>query len=147
MVDAYACVQFNRSERIYLRPLTVTDPINRINHQRVHRHHIHGGNGHRWPSVLFPRPPPPPPPGPPRGPPGRNRIELWDDHTGHPHIVQASKGRLRNEDQTALTEEQLLICAPFVRGYSLKTKEWSEYCKQMIGIHADRQQCFLVSKT
>jgi hypothetical protein len=54
----------------------------------------------------------------------RNRIELWDVYSGN--LVQAAKGRPNESDQIELTEEQLLICAPFVRGYSFKTKEWGE---------------------
>jgi hypothetical protein len=129
MVDAYACFQFNRGERLYLRPLTVTDPINRVNHQSGHRNHRHIGAKH-GPRAYYAPPPPPPPPS------NWNRIDLWDPHTGHP--VQESKGRPKEADQIKLTDEQLLICAPFVRGYSFKTKEWREYCSQITEAFVDR---------
>ena len=123
MVDAYACFQFNRNERLYLRPLTITDPINRVNHPTGHRNHRHAAPRHHHPRphvVSYiggpPLPPPPPPPHP------GNRIDLWDPQAGH--LVQESKGRPKEVDQIKLTEEQLLICAPYVRGYCFKTKEW-----------------------
>jgi hypothetical protein len=52
-------------------------------------------------------------------------------HFHHHHHRQyrtetETKGRPKESDQIKLTEEQLLICAPFVRGYSFKTKEWGE---------------------
>jgi hypothetical protein len=73
-----------------------------------------GRFGHR--GMPMPRPPP--------NINSRGGVEIWDAQSGH--MIQETKGRPKESDQVKLTEEQLLICAPFVRGYSFKIKKWGE---------------------
>jgi hypothetical protein len=113
MVDAFAYFQFNRHDNLSLRPLTAPPPI------------IEGAMfvPHAGPPPLPPFPgqapriimhqhrPPPPSPPPCR----------YDDD-GLP--IYEKKHRPAEADLAELSDEDLLICVPFVRGYSFKSKEW-----------------------
>lgn len=107
MVDPYAYFQFNRHEAINLRALGAVDPINDLNSQSGHHGHGGGLGG------LSPLPP-------------RNqRYEMYDNRVIVP--AEEKKTRPGESEQTKLSEEDLLICVPFVRGYSFKSKEWGMF--------------------
>lgn len=111
MVDPFAYFQFNRYDQVGLRPLTAPPPIIETNIYVPHR-----------------GPPPPPPHGFPGGPPPRiihcppPPPPCRYDDDGNP-IIQ-KKQRPDESELAQLSDEDLLICVPFVRGYSFKSKEW-----------------------
>src|SRR5215469_4709643 len=106
MVDPFAYFQFNRHEAINLRALGAVDPVSNPNHHTAH----HG----------FGRYPPPPPPPVSR----HHRYDLYDS----PVIFTTEEKKMRpgEAEQVKLSDEELLICVPFVRGYSFKSKEWGK---------------------
>lgn len=145
MIDPYAFFQFNRHDAFTLRPLGEVDTMIRDTHHIPHRHprHHHG-----------PPPPPPPPPfhGPPRGPPpgfpGPPRVHpirvlpvlppppppavkgtRWNP--GAVYVDIQDNPRPGEAEQVKLSDEELLMCVPFVRGYSFKSKEWGKSPPQM----------------
>jgi len=64
--------------------------------------------GHPMPMPMIHRPPPPPP--------------CRYDDDGRP--IYEKKQRPTKSEQAELSDENLLLCVPFVRGYSFKSKEW-----------------------
>jgi hypothetical protein len=125
MVDPFAYCQFNRHEVVSLRSLE-SPTLNTTAH--VYEHYIH----------RPPLPPPPPPSGHmhrprpmlPPSPPRPYRC----DRDGKP--IMEKNVRPEESEQTKLSDEQLLICVPFVRGYSFKTKEWgmSPFFNRCLGL-------------
>ncbi len=101
MIDPFAYFQFKNHDGLMLRPLGLPAPIIQ---QPVYRPH-HGPPG-------MPPPPPPHPhmrlPPPPRVFPNQDRKQT----------------RTQKSEQKPLTDNEYLICVPFVRGYSFKSKEW-----------------------
>lgn len=105
MVDPYAYFQFNRHEAINLRALGAVGPVNDFNSHTGH----HGDYGGLPPPVL------------------RNqRFEMYDSRAIIP--AEEKKSRQGESEQAKLSAEELLICVPFVRGYSFKSKEWGMFC-------------------
>ncbi|KAH9204416.1 P-loop containing nucleoside triphosphate hydrolase protein [Leptodontidium sp. 2 PMI_412] len=103
MIDPFAYFQFKNHDGLPLRPLGLPAPII---HQPVYRPHG-----------------PPPPPGPPHPhhpprmmPPLPRRVYQNEDRN--------RQTRPQKSDQKELTDNEYLICVPFVRGYSFKSKEW-----------------------
>ncbi|KAH7354677.1 P-loop containing nucleoside triphosphate hydrolase protein [Rhexocercosporidium sp. MPI-PUGE-AT-0058] len=103
MIDPFGYFQFKNHDGLLLRPLGVPAPII---HQPVYRPH------------RGPLPPPGPPP--PHHPPRRMRSPPRVYREG----VRGEQKRPRNTDQKELTDNEYLICVPFVRGYSFKRKDW-----------------------
>jgi hypothetical protein len=103
MVDHFAYFQFNRHEAINLRALGAVDPVNDPN-----IHTAHHGFGRFPPSPV----------------PMNHRYELYDSRA----ILTTEEKKMRPEaaEQVKLSDEELLICVPFVRGYSFKSKEWGK---------------------
>jgi hypothetical protein len=98
MVDSLAYFQFNRHKGVPLRALDAPSSST-IHKPPVHRHiHKHG--------------PPPPPPAPAH------------QYVNNGNLTVAKKVRPDESEQTKLSYQQLMICLPFVRGYSFKNKEW-----------------------
>jgi hypothetical protein len=121
MVDPHAYFQFMRHELVSLRPFGA--PVPGTDHY-VDIHH------HRGPPPPpgmrmghLPLPPPPPMPMPmPRG----HRYDDEYDMVPVRYGSMLKRTRPEEEEQESLTDEQKLICVPFVRGYCFKTKEWSK---------------------
>ncbi|KAK0103255.1 hypothetical protein ONS95_005289 [Cadophora gregata] len=107
MVDPFAYFKFKNHDGLALRPLGLPAPIIP---QPVFRPH-HGPPG---------GPPPPPPPHP--------RLQRMPPPP-RPVYVNFKQDRNKNtrpteSDQHELTDNEYLICVPFVRGYSFKNKQW-----------------------
>ncbi|KAL2070945.1 hypothetical protein VTL71DRAFT_13971 [Oculimacula yallundae] len=97
MIDPFAYFQFKDHDGLSLRHLGVPAPIIYSNNYRPHRG-------------------PPPPPPRYHSPPPRRVLYIEDPH-------RRSK-RPQDTEQKELTDNELLICVPFVRGYSFKSKDW-----------------------
>ncbi|KAH7398040.1 P-loop containing nucleoside triphosphate hydrolase protein [Cadophora sp. MPI-SDFR-AT-0126] len=106
MIDPFAYFQFKNHDGLPLRPLGLPAPIVP---QPVPRPH------HAPPGFLPPPPPPPHPHHPRRMPPPR---VIYSNQDRNRHT------RPKEADQKELTDNEYLICVPFVRGYSFKSKEW-----------------------
>jgi hypothetical protein len=94
MVDPFAYHQFNRHKSVSLRALSAPSP-SPITH--VHEPHI-------------PNP----------GPPGH----IHRPSPPLPALTIEKKACPNESEQAELSDEQLLICVLFVKGYSFKNKEW-----------------------
>lgn len=111
MVDPFAYFQFNREDQLSLRPLTAPPPPVDT-------------------TMFIPHSGPPPPPGGPRvmiqqyRPPPPPPPPCRYDGNGMP--IYEKKTRPVEADLAELSDEDLLICVPFVRGYSFKSKEWGK---------------------
>ena len=103
MIDPFAYFQFKNHDGLLLRPLGLPAPIVP---QPVFRPH-HGPPGL------------PPPPGPPHP-----RHRMHPPRPVHPNQDRNRHTRPKEADQKQLTDNEYLICVPFVRGYSFKSKEW-----------------------
>lgn len=103
MIDPFAYFQFKNHDGLPLRPLGLPAPIIP---QPVFRPH-HGPPGL------------PPPPGPPHP-----RHRMHPPRPVHPNQDRNRHTRPKEADQKQLTDNEYLICVPFVRGYSFKSKEW-----------------------
>ncbi|KAE8445949.1 hypothetical protein EG329_012728 [Mollisiaceae sp. DMI_Dod_QoI] len=110
MVDPFAYFQFNRNDSVGLRPLTAPPPVIDTTLYVPHQGGPPPLPPPGQPRMIIHRPPPPPPP------PCR-----YDDDG---NSIYEKKQRPNESDQAELTDEDLLICVPFVRGYSFKSKEW-----------------------
>lgn len=61
------------------------------------------------------------------------------DVYGNPTTV---KKRQQDQKHVPLTEEQLLLCAPYVRGFLLRRKEWAKFCVDGIREIAWNEEAF-----
>ena len=83
---------------------------------------------------------PPPPPSGSHNQPGnfstpRTRVlrEAVQKVDVYGNTIMPSKARLDNTKyHQPLTEEQLLLCVPFVRGFLLRRKQWARFCVQEV---------------
>lgn len=101
MVDLLAYFQFNRHKGVPLRAL---DAPSSSTTAHIHKPPVHGH--------IHKHGPPPPPPAP---------AHQYVVYNGN--LTVAEKARPDESEQTKLSDKQLLICVPFVRGYSFKNKE------------------------
>ena len=59
------------------------------------------------------------------------------------NTIMPSKARLDSQQyHQPLTEEQLLICVPFVRGFLLRRKQWAKFCVQEVQDIAWNEEAF-----
>ncbi|MCJ1477834.1 hypothetical protein MMC13_006507 [Lambiella insularis] len=133
IVDALGYNQFTNLQAEELLPLDA-DGIDGQNRRIKHPRHLQGDN-----MAYFPPPPPPP---------------MMHGHSNHTfatpkvrhrrqpiqpiqpirprmqviHPPRMNKKRRDEMHKPPLTEDQLILCVPYVQGFLLKRKQWSRFC-------------------